>query len=160
MPIFGASVFAGIEEYALLMGIEDTLRKKIYDYVIFDTPPTGLTLRFLALPSITLTWIERLIPLRQKILEKRYTIRRIRGNQSTSETTLAYDESEDAVLATLQSLHNNYRQLNATLQGRDCSVVLVFNPDILSLRESERLIQGLDDLKLPLRLLIHNTIIS
>lgn len=148
----------GIEEYALLTGIEATLHKKDFDYVIFDTPPTGLTLRFLALPSITITWIERLIALRRKILDKRYTIRRIRGAGSAGETTLAYNELKDDVLNRLQSLEHNYRQLNATLQGSECSIVLVFNPDTLSLKESERLIQGIEDLRLPLRRLIHNKV--
>jgi anion-transporting ArsA/GET3 family ATPase len=48
--------------------------------------------------------------------------------------------------------------LNRILQGRDCGIVLVFNPDLLSLRESERLLEGLKELKLPLRLLIQNKV--
>ncbi len=39
-----------------------------------------------------------------------------------------------------------------------CSIALVFNPDLLSLKESLRLIEGLDELHLPLRLLFHNKI--
>jgi len=148
----------GIEEYALLTGIEDTLREKNFEYVIFDTPPTGLTLRFLALSSVNITWIERLVTLRKQILKKRYTIHRIKGTLSTGETTLVYNESEDDVLHTLHSLDSKYRKLNETLRGSECSIVLVFNPDILSLRESERLIQGIHDLGLPLRLLIHNKV--
>ena len=148
----------GIEEYALLTGIEDTLRERNFEYVIFDTPPTGLTLRFLALSSVNITWIERLVTLRKQILKKRYTIHRIKGTLSTGETTLVYNESEDDVLHTLHSLGSKYRKLNETLRGSECSIVLVFNPDILSLRESERLIQGIHDLGLPLRLLIHNKV--
>ena len=34
--------------------------------------------------------------------------------------------------------------------------MLVFNPDLLSLKESLRLIEGLNELKLPLRLLLLN----
>ena len=48
--------------------------------------------------------------------------------------------------------------LNGILQGRDCFVVLVFNPDMLALKESERLIEGLRELNLPLRLLVNNKI--
>jgi Flp pilus assembly CpaE family ATPase len=44
------------------------------------------------------------------------------------------------------------------LRGENCHIVLVFNPDVLSLRESQRLIQGLQDLALPLRLLICNKV--
>lgn len=149
----------GIEEYALLTSIEKTIRdEKDFDYIIFDTPPTGLTLRFLALPRITITWIDRLIRIRKQILEKRYTIHRIRGPLSKEETLLKYDENDDEVLTRLHALHHNYEELTGILQGKDTSMVLVFNPDILSLKESLRLIEGMNDLNLPLRLLINNKV--
>jgi len=149
----------GIEEYALLTSIERTVNNETdFDYIIFDTPPTGLTLRFLALPRVTITWIDRLIQIRQKILEKRYTIHRIRGSLSNEETVLNYSEEDDDILKRLWKLNNNYQALNRILQGENCSIILVFNPDILSLKESQRLIEGLNDLNLPLRLLINNKV--
>lgn len=149
----------GIEEYALLTSIEETIRnEKDFDYIIFDTPPTGLTLRFLALPRITITWIDQLTRIRKQILKKRYTIYRIRGTLSKEETVLDYDEEDDNVMKKLRRLSENYNALNKTLQGKDCSVVVVFNSDVLSLKESERLIEGLHDLNLPVRLFINNKI--
>lgn len=149
----------GIEEYALLTSIEKTIRDETaFDYIIFDTPPTGLTLRFLALPKVTITWIERLTQIRRQILEKRYTIHRIRGTLSSEETILDYREEEDDILKRLKKLNENYTALDGALRGDDCHVVLVFNPDILSLRESQRLVEGLRELGLPLRLLINNKV--
>jgi arsenite-transporting ATPase len=149
----------GIEEYALLTAIEETIRSESgFDYIIFDTPPTGLTLRFLALPQVTVTWIDRLVQIRRKILEKCYTIYRIRGPQSDEETLLSFDEKDDHILRKLHALKSGYQSLNTMLQSQDCSLVLVFNPDLLSLKESIRLIDGLKELKLPLRLLLHNKI--
>lgn len=153
----------GIEEYALLTSIEGTIRKeKGFDYIIFDTPPTGLTLRFLALPQVTITWIDRLMQIRRQILEKRYTIQKVRGllkeGQANPEIRLDYDENEDGVIQRLKAMKDNYDTLNGILQGEDCGVVLVFNPDMLSLRESDRLIEGLRELRLPLRLLINNKV--
>ena len=149
----------GIEEYALLTGIEETLRSESdFDYIVFDTPPTGLTLRFLALPWITMTWIDRLIQIRRDILEKRHTIYRIRGILDDKETILSYDEDDDDILKRLKTLKENYQDLSALLQGKDCGIVLVYNPDTLSVKESKRLIDGLRDLKLPLRLLINNKV--
>jgi arsenite-transporting ATPase len=147
----------GIEEYALLTSIEETVRsEREFDYIVFDTPPTGLTLRFFALPWITITWIDRLIQIRQDILEKRHTIYRIRGILDDKETLLSYDESDDDILKRLKTLKENYQALSSVLQGKDCGIVLVYNPDILSLKESKRLLEGLGELKLPLRLLINN----
>ena len=149
----------GIEEYALLTSIEKTVRDETdFDYVIFDTPPTGLTLRFLALPKVTLTWIDRLVKIRREILEKRYTIHRIRGTLSSEETILDYREEDDNIMKRLSELNQNYTYLDSILRGNDCRVAVVFNPDILSLRESERLIEGLNDLGLPLRLFINNKV--
>ena len=149
----------GIEEYALLTSIEKTIRDDAdFDYIIFDTPPTGLTLRFLALPKVTITWIERLMQIRRQILEKRYTIHRIRGTLSSEETILDYEEENDDILKRLKKLSDNYHALDGALRGDDCHVVLVFNPDILSLRESQRLVEGLRELGLPLRLLINNKV--
>jgi arsenite-transporting ATPase len=153
----------GIEEYALLTSIEETIRKeKGFDYIIFDTPPTGLTLRFLALPQVTITWIDRLMQIRRQILEKRYTIQKIRGplkeGQKNPEVRLKFNEDEDGVIQRLKVLKSNYESLNDILQGENCGVILVFNPDVLSLRESDRLIEGLNDLGLPLRLLINNKV--
>jgi arsenite-transporting ATPase len=149
----------GIEEYALLTSIEETLRsERDFDFIVFDTPPTGLTLRFLALPWITMTWIDRLIKIRRDILEKRHTIYRIRGILDDKETLLSYDENDDDILKRLNTLNGNYQALSSVLQGKDCGIVLVYNPDTLSMKESKRLIDGLRELKLPLRLLINNKI--
>jgi len=149
----------GIEEYALLTSIEKTIRDETgFDYVIFDTPPTGLTLRFLALPKVTITWIDRLTQIRRQILEKRYTIHRLRGTLDSEETVLDYREADDDILKRLRKLSDNYHALDGALRGDDCRVVLVFNPDILSLKESERLVEGITELGLPLRLLIDNKV--
>jgi arsenite-transporting ATPase len=153
----------GIEEYALLTSIEKTLREEeAFDYIVFDTPPTGLTLRFLALPQVTITWIERLTAIRRQILDKRHTIQKIRGplkeGETSPEVRLQYDEKDDDILNRLRTLDGNYKALTRTIQGNECGVVVVFNPDLLSLRESERLIEGLRELKLPLALLIANKV--
>ena len=149
----------GIEEYALLSSIATTLRKETsFDYILFDTPPTGLTLRFLALPQVSMAWIDRLITIRRQILEKRHTIHRIKGSLSSEETVLAYEEKDDDILNRLWTLKETYQDLDRNLRGDNCHVVLVFNPDVLSRKESERLITGLQELGLPLRLLIDNKV--
>lgn len=154
----------GLEEYTLLTAVEETIRAEAdaVDYLVFDTPPTGLTLRLLALPSITLTWLERLIALRRQILRKRYTIRKIKGppepGEESGEVRLAYDEGEDKVLERLLAMQARYEHLNTSLQGEDAGVALVFNPDALSFRETERLITGLRELAMPVRLLLCNKV--
>ena len=57
----------GMEENAALIEIERIISEgEKYDYIVFDTPPTGITLRILALPSITINWLEQLIGIRKQ----------------------------------------------------------------------------------------------
>ena len=68
----------GTEEYAMLWAIEH-IRCNLagdYDIVVYDTPPTALSLRFLAMPAISKLWIAELTKLRERILKKRNKIGR------------------------------------------------------------------------------------
>ncbi len=143
----------GIEEYAALTALEKilTLEKKNFDYIVFDTPPTGLTLHIFALPGITLAWLDRLIKIRQEILGKRYTIHNIRGKYAPEGVPLVYDEKDDRVIQKLYELKERYTHVLSLLQGKNNAVTIVFNPDYLSLKESLRLLAGLRDLGLPVQ---------
>lgn len=143
----------GVEEYASLLILENAFRNETdMDYIVFDTPPTGLTLRILALPNISVTWIDRLRRIRKDILKKRHTVHNISGQYSEQGTVLPYEEDEDPVFRKLQEMFNRYVSLYSQLSKKDSNfIAVVFNPDYLSLRESQRIIDGLKDLDLPLR---------
>jgi len=117
----------GIEEYALLTSIERTINNETdFDYIIFDTPPTGASLSgFFALPRVTITWIDRLVQIRQKVLEKRYTIHRIRGTLSSEETLLDYKEEDDDILKTLWKLSDNYQALTKNPSKEKIATVIL-----------------------------------
>ncbi len=69
----------GLEEYAVLLALLDTLRRFAdRDFIVFDTPPTALTLKFLALPDVSLLWLSELSQFRQLILNKDQIITRIK----------------------------------------------------------------------------------
>jgi len=150
----------GVEEYAALVAMENLFREeqKNFDYIIIDTPPTGLTLRILALPKVTLAWLDRLIEIRLQILDKRYTIHNITGKKDEKETKLAYTEEEDTVMRKLREMTQRYERVQNFLQSPDNNIALVCNPDMLSLKESQRLITGAKELNLPLRTLFVNKV--
>jgi len=149
----------GIEEYASLTALEELVRtEKDFDYIIIDTPPTGLTVRILALPIVTLSWIDRLKKIRSSILEKRYTIHNISGKIVEKGVKLAYTESDDMVMKKLSEIESRFLNLKAFLEGDNNSIVVVFNPDFLSLRESQRLINALKELHLPFRVAVNNKV--
>ncbi len=150
----------GVEEYAALTSLEAiiTRERDNFDYIVFDTPPTGLTLRILALPHITVSWIDRLIKIRSEILEKRHTVHNISGTYDEKGFKVAYTEDEDKVMQKLRQMHRRYVRVREVLQSGDSSIAVVFNPDLLSLRESQRLFKGLIELMLPLRVVFNNKV--
>lgn len=149
----------GVEEYAAVTWLEGIFREKLdLDFIVFDTPPTGLTLRVFALPRVTLTWIDRLIRVRKEILDKRYTIHKVGGASNQATMKLAYKEEDDRVMQKLLEMQARYTSLRECLEGDNNSVAVVFNPDFLSLRESQRLIAGLKELELPLRVAFDNKV--
>ncbi len=143
----------GIEEYTMLAAMEETIREsQTFDYLIFDTPPTGLTLRFLALPCVTLTWIKHLLAIRHQIIEKRETISRLSG------TGVKTEEASDAIMCRLKELKGKYEGLIATLGSETCGCVVIFNPDVLSVKEAERLLKGLKIIGIGVKLCIQNKV--
>ena len=147
----------GVEEYAVLTALEELLRTSDeYDVVVVDTPPTGLTLRILALPRISITWIDRLRRIRRDILDKRHTVHSITGVYNEEGQKLAYEEKDDRVMQKLKGLFDRYVAVAQHLEGERNRIAVVFNPDYLSLRESERIFVGLADLKLSVHLAINN----
>lgn len=142
----------GVEEYAAVTAMEEVFRRETdFDYIVFDTPPTALTLRILALPNITITWIDRLRRIRKDILKKRHTVHNISGQFREGGVVLPYEEKDDPVLKKLEELFDRFLNLYKALKSSDNSIAVVFNPDYLSLKESERIVKGLKDLELPLR---------
>ncbi len=147
----------GVEEYAALTTMEKMLRTSDdYDVVIVDTPPTGLTLRILALPRITITWIDRLRRIRRDILDKRHTVHSITGVFKEEGEKLVYDEADDSVMKKLKELFDRYVAVAQHLEGPNSRVAVVFNPDYLSLRESQRIFTGLSDLKIGVDVALNN----
>lgn len=123
----------GMEEYALVTALTDLQsRYADYDYLIIDMPPTALSLRFFALPSLSLTWIEQLEKLRQKIKDHKEIVSKIKLGGKTIE--------KDKVLNRMHEIKSGYQELNR--QFRDPVQTLFFvvlNPDILSGAETERI---------------------
>ena len=150
----------GVEEYAALTSMETILRKEKdnFDYIVFDTPPTGLTLRILALPAITVSWIDRLANIRREILNKRHTVHNITGKFDEEQFKVPYKEEDDPVMKKLMEMRERYQHVQDLLQSDENSITVVFNPDRLSLRESQRIFEGILDLKLPLRVVFNNKV--
>ncbi len=121
----------GIEEYALLMAYKSIREKaKNIDYIIFDMPPTALTLKFLALPRLSLLWLNKLMDLRNKIIEKRKIISKVKFGKKEIE--------RDKILNKLTRQIEDYQEIKSVFESSDKTCLnLVMNTDKLSFSESQ-----------------------
>jgi arsenite/tail-anchored protein-transporting ATPase len=154
----------GIEEFAILEAMNKILKEEsTYDYIIFDTAPTGITLKVLNLPELTQKWIEKLIRLRIKILNKRKAISKIKGPKyiflGKEKIELPYDADKDKVLEELNNYYAEIRWINNLLRDNLITTgIMVMNPDRLSALESRRAFEKLSKKNFPIKLGIINRI--
>ena len=139
----------GAYEAALFDRFIDVMRNaEEFDRVVFDTSPTGGTLRLLALPEHLEQWIDRLLHKRKKSVE--YYERAAIGEQQARRMM-----EGDPIIARLQERKEEFEFAGETLRG-DAAFTLVLNPDELSIRETRRALDSLYEADLPVRGLVVN----
>jgi arsenite-transporting ATPase len=120
----------GLEEQSALDALGALVRgREGRGVLVVDMPPTGLSTRMLALPALSLTWIETLSGLRRRILDRRASIAHVRGSGG---------EGRDPVLERLGAERDGHVLLR-DLIARRATHVLVVNPEPLSVAEAGRL---------------------
>ena len=132
----------GAHESALFDRFVDVMRDaEPYDRVVFDTSPTGGTLRLLSLPDLLEGWIERLVDKRRRSVElyERAAI----GNREPRRMT-----EGDPIIARLQDRKETFEFAGRTLRN-EAAFYFVVNPDELSVRETARAVEDLEEANLP-----------
>ncbi|HAF50894.1 MAG TPA: anion transporter [Synergistaceae bacterium] len=133
----------GMEEFAMLEAVgEIRERSPAYDAVILDTAPTGMTLRMLSLPAVTLLWIDNLLSLRLKILERRAYIQRVERSDKLRTEDLSGD---DPVVQELRRYRGEIIEIQSFLRDTDAAVLLMLQADKLSVTEADRAIEKLSN---------------
>lgn len=141
----------GIEEYALLLGYENMIEEyKEYDYYLFDMPPTALTMKFFMLPFVSETWLKELLKLRNKILEKKEIITKVKFGEEEVE--------RDKIKNKLTELMDRYKSLEENFQSENTKTDIILNYDMLSFRESKRIKKKLNKKNLEINRLIINKV--
>lgn len=139
----------GAYEAALFDRFVDVMREAdAFDRIVFDTSPTGGTLRLLSLPEYLEGWIDRLMAKRRKSID--LYEKAALGNREPRRVL-----EGDPVLAHLENRKEFFEYAGKTLR-EDAAFFLVFNPDSLSIRETGRAIDELDSNRLEVRGLVAN----
>jgi arsenite-transporting ATPase len=125
-----AASMPGAEEVALFDRMGGLIRgdDTRFDLVIFDTAPTGHTLRLVRMPELMDAWIRALTTSRRAMLG-------IEG-----------DEKDDPILVSLKQRFDRLQTLRARLMsGRVTAFVLVLIPERLPIEETARAAAQLDE---------------
>ena len=140
----------GFEEDIFLRIIME-LYNQTYDYIVIDTPPTGITHRILSLPRVYEFWVNRLYDLRLKIVSLRYAIARAVGEKF---------EPRDPVLDKLEELRDKYTNLIRMFRDKSrTSSVIVVNPEPLPVYEAKVSLEILNRLGISTRLIVVNKVL-
>jgi len=129
------STMPGVEEVALFDRIGELMVTRIdaYDLLIFDTAPTGHTMRLLRMPELMTSWIEALSKRRRNLISLNENIDGVRSDP-------------DPILAALQQRREKLEQVRARLmQHNFTGFVLVLIPERLPIEESARAAETLQD---------------
>jgi len=139
----------GLEEYALLLAFESVIEScRENSRIILDMAPTALSLRFFSLPSTTLIWLEELLKLRNKIIDKKEIISKIKFGKKEIET--------DKVKNRLDALVERYRYFADLFCSPETRIHLVLNEDRMSLTEALRIKEKL----LEINMHVHTVVVN
>ena len=144
----------GIEEYAILQAIED-LFKTDYEAIVFDTPPTGITLRVFAMPRISVVWTNSLIDMRRRILSKRKMVANVKGpivdEIDGEKVEIPTEEETDPVMQELFEYKKDMISLIEKFSSDKNFVNVVTMAEELAFSESKRINDALKENNMKLR---------
>ncbi len=147
----------GVEEHALMNEFKRIIEENDdKDFIIFDMPPTGLSLRILSLPFVHRSWLTELVKLRRAILDRRRMLKNIGEDLGD----VPYDESEDPVMRELNHMLDECEKLISCLTSRDTMCLLVLAPETLPLLEAVRAFEKLKSLNIAVRGCVINKILK
>lgn len=165
----------GAQEAAMLESICQhliTAADANYQHIIFDTAPTGHTLRLLVLPEMMGAWTDGLLAQQRRQAKLRSVANHLDShNQKSSQKDINKkdvpnpfaqkkpDRWEQAV-AVLEKRKQLFRQAGILLHDRSqTAIVLVMTADVLPLAETKRAIEQLEESKLTPAAIVINQLI-
>ncbi|MFC6864974.1 ArsA family ATPase [Halomicroarcula sp. GCM10025817] len=152
--LFTSGVMPGSDELAALEGLATYIDSDRWDRVVFDTAPTGHTLRLLDLPSVLGRGMTTALDLRDKVRRKISTARTMMFGP------LAAGRREDGP-DDFTAMRERMERVGAVLRDPEQTAFRVVTiPETMAVRESERLVAQLREFEVPVTTLVVNKVIE
>ncbi|KAF2076282.1 hypothetical protein CYY_002397 [Polysphondylium violaceum] len=140
----------GIDEAMSFAEVMKLVKTMEFSVVVFDTAPTGHTLRLLSIPSVLDKGLGKFLSMQQNFS----------GVFSAISGMMRTDASPEAIESKIQSTKKVIEEVNTQFKNPDLTTfVPVCIPEFLSVYETERLIQQLTKLDIDVQNIIVNQIV-
>ncbi|MBY0097296.1 ArsA family ATPase [Mesobacillus maritimus] len=149
--IDAASSSPGAEEAAMFDRIVSLIldERERYDCIVFDTAPTGHTIRLLTLPEIMGVWIDGMLERRKK------------RNENYTQLLNDGEPIDDPIYQVLQTRKSRFAAVREILlDEKQTGFIFVLNPERLPIIETSKAIDMLKKHELAVDTLIINKVLS
>jgi arsenite-transporting ATPase len=141
----------GVDETVAFSKVLEFIEKSPYDLVVFDTAPTGHTLRLLSLPEVMDSWLWKIISMRHRLSSTFGGIKRMLFGGK--------DDGADEGMRALKEMRERVKVARTHLTNPiETNFVIVTIPALMAIYETERLIRALYEYEIPATHILVNQI--
>ncbi len=141
----------GADETVAFIQLLEFIQNPEFDIVIFDTAPTGHTLKLLQLPELTQSWLFRLLKMRRRLGGLLSGFKTLFGSGSDLDEQDAFNKLED--------LRDQVEVARKHLMNaEETEFVAVTIPTVMAIWETERLVRALFEVAFPIKQILINQV--
>ncbi len=149
-----AMLAPGSDEVAAMLKFMEFMDSDDWDYIVFDTAPTGHTLKLLELPEVLDSMVGRLLRIRGQIQGVVDSVKGLLGGG---------DDADDGPSTTeqLEDVKSRVERVRAKLRDPEYTEFRVVSiPERMAILETQRLIERLSRVEVPVRTVVINQVME